>query len=229
MDENSEKKDSLLGTLGKVVEELIFEKPVEEVDAKPEEPVPAPPPQGKESALKAEQQAVVQKTQEPVDRKIYDKLKAALADKNSAFSQFEEMLGSLSDVITDESMRYAAALRAVGKSYGITLDQIIGSLDAKLGTLDEENKKFSATIKQSESDLAEFENKVLQKEQAIDALRKQIAALEAERKDIESSVTERKEKIEAVRRDFFSTVDTVKMEIGRQKDVIVKYLQGGKQ
>jgi chromosome segregation ATPase len=229
MDDNPEKKEGLLGTLGKVVEDLIFEKSAQGEDAKPadtEQPAPAEP---KQPAAKVEPPAAVQETRAPADRKIYEKLKAALDSKNSAFSQFEEMLDSLSDVIADEAMRYAAALRAVGKSYGTTLDQIIASLDVKLGTLDKEQEKFSATIKQSETELAEFENRIQQKDQAIESLRKQITALETEKKDIESSISEKKEKIEAVRRDFFSTADTVKMEIGRQKDCIVKYLQGGKQ
>ena len=229
MDDTSEKKDGLLGTLGKVVEDLIFEKSAQGEDTKPadtEQPAPAEP---KQPAAKVEQPSVIQETRPPADLKIYEKLKAALDSKNSAFSQFEEMLDSLSDVIADEPMRYAAALRAVGKSYGTTLDQIIASLDVKLGTLDKEQEKFSATIKQSETELAEFENRMLQKDQAIESLRKQISSLEAEKKDIESSAREKKERIEAVRRDFISTVDTVKMEIGRQKDVIVKYLQGGKQ
>jgi chromosome segregation ATPase len=228
MDENSEKKEGILGALGKVVGELIFEKSSQDEETKPADTEQSVSPLDKRTAEIVEQPAVVQNTQPPADQKIYEKLHAALDSKNSEFSQFKEMLDSLSDVITDEAMRYTAALRAVNKSYGTTLDQIIASLDVKLGILDEEKEKFTTTIQKSESELAEFENSVGQKELAIESLRKQITALEAEKKNIENSIIEKKQKIEAVRRDFFSTVDTVKVEIGHQKTVIIKYLQGGK-
>ena len=164
-----------------------------------------------------------------VDKKIYEKLKAALEGKVSPFSQFSEMFNSLSEVITDEATRYAAALKAVGKSYGITLDQILRSMDESLGALDGEKEKFSATVKQSEEELVKLRNQLQQKQEAVESLRKQAEILEAERKDIERSINEKSGKIEAVRKDFFSAVEMVKAEVGQQKDIIMKYLQGGKQ
>ena len=227
MDEKTDEK-GLFGSLGKVVENLIFEKSDEQEESVPVETTEVPS-RNNEKDAKVEPVIASQPTPSPVDSKIYEKLKTVIDGKVNAFSQFDEMLNSLSDVITDEAMRYAAALKAVGKSYGITLDQIIRSVDVKLGALDEEKEKFSATVKQSESELGELQSKVVQKDQAIESLRKQIGILEMEKKDIETSVNEKRGKIEAVRKDFFSTVDTLKVEISRQKEIIMKYLQGGKQ
>jgi hypothetical protein len=228
MDENQEKKEGLFGSLGKVVGDLIFEDsaeeevpPVqEEAEPKPQEVKPPPP---------VESATVVPAAPAKVDKKIYEKLKAALEGKGSPFSQFSEMFNSLSEVITDEAMRYAAALKAVGKSYGITLDQILRSMDESLGALDGEKEKFSATVKQSEEELVKLRNQLQQKQEAVESLRKQAEILEAEKKDIERSINEKSGKIEAVRKDFFSAVEMVKAEVGQQKDIIMKYLQGGKQ
>ena len=227
MDEKSDEK-GLFGSIGKVVENLIFEKSAVQEENAPAEAPDAP---SRNSGTEAKVEPVIASQQPPaqVDRKIYEKLKAVIDGKGNAFSQFDEMLNSLSDVITDEAMRYAAALKAVGKSYGITLEQIIRSMDVKLGALDEEKEKFSATVKQSESELGELQGKIVQKDQAIESLRKQIGMLEMEKKEIETSVNEKRGKIEAVRKDFFSTADTLKVEIARQKEIIMKYLQGGKQ
>jgi chromosome segregation ATPase len=145
------------------------------------------------------------------------------------FSQFNEMLASLSDVITDEAMRYAAAMKAVGKSYSITADQIIRAMDVKLGALDEEKKKFSGTIKQSEEELADFHSQLTQKDQAIQSLRNQIGIIETEKQDIERIINEKKGKIEAVRRDFSAAADALKVEMEQQKEIIARYLKGGKQ
>jgi len=228
MDENQEKKEGLFGSLGKVVGDLIFEKSPEE-DAQPA--------QGEEEQKTRDVKPPVQEATAPVvpeapakvDKKIYEKLKAALEGKGSPFSQFTEMFDSLSEVITDEATRYAAALKAVGKSYGITLDQILRSMDESLGALDGEKEKFSATVKQSEEELVKLRNQLLQKQEAVESLRKQAEILESEKKDIERSINEKSGKIDAVRKDFFSAVEMVKAEVGRQKDIIMKYLQGGKQ
>jgi chromosome segregation ATPase len=228
MDENQEKKEGLFGTLGKVVEDLIFEKS-EEGETQPVEGEGEQKPQEVKPAAKEEPPTVARETPAKVDKKIYEKLKAALEGKGSAFSQFSEMFDSLSDVITDEATRYAAALKAVGKSSGITLDQILRSLDDSLGALDGEKEKFSATVTQSEEELVKLRSQLQQKEEAVESLRKQTAALEAEKKDIERSITDKTGKIEAVRKDFFSAVEMVKAEVGQRKDTIMKYLQGGKQ
>jgi len=228
MDENQEKKEGLFSSLGKVVEDLIFENPAEEEvppvqgegEQKPRDVKPPPP---------VETATVVPAAPAKVDKKIYEKLKAALEGKGSPFSQFSEMFNSLSEVITDEATRYAAALKAVGKSYGITLDQILRSMDESLGALDGEKEKFSATVKQSEEELVKLRNQLLQKQEAVESLRKQAEILETEKKDIERSINEKSGKIEAVRKDFFSAVEMVKAEVGQQKDIIMKYLQGGKQ
>jgi chromosome segregation ATPase len=227
MEEKSDEK-GLFGTIGKVVENLIFEKSVGQEDGEPAKTPEAPIRTG-ETEAKDEPAIVSRQTPSPVDRKIYEKLKAVIEGKGNAFSQFDEMLNSLSDVITDEAMRYAAALKAVGKSYGITLDQIIRSMDVKLGALDEEKEKFSATVKQSENELDDLQNKIVEKDKSMESLRKQIGILEMEKKEIEAAVNEKRGKIEAVRKDFFSTADTLKIEIDRQKEIIMKYLQGGKQ
>jgi chromosome segregation ATPase len=228
MDDNTEKKEGLFGSLGKVVEDLIFEKPAEEETQPVSEEVGQKPPEIK-PAPKEETAAVVPEAPQKIDRKIYEKLKAALENKGSAFSQFTEMFSSLSEVITDEATRYAAALKAVGKSYGITLDQILRSMDDSLGALEGETEKFSATVKQSEEELVQLRTQLQQKDQAVESLRKQAEKLETEKMDIERSINEKSGKIEAVRRDFFSAVEMVKAEVGQQKNIIMKYLQGGKQ
>lgn len=228
MDENSEKKEGLFSNLGKVVEDLIFEKPAEE-ETQPVEPVDAPKPQDTATAAKDAPAPDVRETPPKVDHKIYEKLKAALEGKESAFSLFIDMYNSLSDVITDEAMRYAAALKAVGKSNGITLDQIIRAMDDKMGALDSEKEKFSETVKQSEDELGKFQSQLEQKDQSMASLRKQIEALEAEKKDLEKTISEKASKIESVRKGFFSTVEVVKAEISQQKEIIMKYVQGGKQ
>lgn len=228
MDDNQEKKEGLFGSLGKVVEDLIFEKS-EEDEAQPVQEEAGQKPQEVKPAPKTEPAAVVPDAPRTVDRKIYEKLKAALEGKGSAYSQFSEMFDSLSEVISDEATRYAAALKAVGKSGGITLDQILRSMDESLGALDGEQEKFSATIRQSEEELAKCRDELRRKDEAVESLRKQMAALETEKKDIERSITDKAEKIEAVRKDFFSAVEVVKAEVGQRKETIMKYLQGGKQ
>lgn len=228
MDENQEKKEGLFGSLGKVVEDLIFENPAEE-EAQPVQGEAEQKPRDVKPPAHVETATVVPEAPAKVDKKIYEKLKAALEGKVSPFSQFSEMFNSLSEVITDEATRYAAALKAVGKSYNITLDQILRSIDESLGALDGEKEKFSVTVKQSEEELAKLRNQLQQKQEAVESLRKQAEILDAEKKDIERSINEKSGKIEAVRKDFFSAVEMVKAEVGQQKDIIMKYLQGGKQ
>jgi chromosome segregation ATPase len=228
MDENQEKKEGLFGSLGKVVEDLIFEKPAEEQAPPAQEEAEQKPQQAKPAAREATA-PVVPDAPPKVDRKIYEKLKTALEGKGSAYSQFTEMFNSLSEVISDEATRHAAALKAVGKSYNITLDQILRSMDDSLGALDGEREKFSATIRQSEEELAKFRDQLLQKQQAIESLRKQAESLEAEKREIERAINDKTGKIESVRKDFFSAVELVKAEVCQRKDIIMKYLQGGKQ
>jgi len=228
MDESQEKKEGLFGSLGKVVEDLIFEKPAEEEEPpvqqeEQQKPRDVTPPAQEERAT------VAPVSPPKVDRKIYEKLKAALEGKDSPFSQFSEMLNSLSEVIADEATRHAAALKAVGKSYGITLDQILRSMDDSLGALDGEKEKFSATIRQSEEDLGKYRDQLRQKEEAIASLRKQAESLETEKNEIERTIAEKAGKIEAVRKDFLTAVEMVRSEVGQRKDIIMKYLQGGKQ
>jgi predicted nucleic acid-binding Zn-ribbon protein len=228
MDENTEKKEGLFGTLGKVVEDLIFEKSEEE-DTPPAPEGGEQKPQEVKTAVKEEATTAVPVPPPQVDKKIYEKLKSALQSGDNAFSRFSEMLDSLSDVIADEATRYAAALKAVGKSYGITLDQILRSMDDSLGALEGEKEKFSASVRQSEEELEKLRSRLQQKEGDLEALRKQAETLAGEKKEIEAAISDKSGKIEAVRRNFLSAVEMVKAETGQRKDVIMKYLQGGKQ
>ncbi len=228
MDEKSDDK-GLFGAIGKAVGNLIFENADDPEENKSTETAEAGSAKDGDTAKIEEPVAVVRNTSPAVDPKIYERLKAAVDGKTTPFSHFSDMLDSLSDVINDEAMRYAAALKAVGKSYGITLDEIIRSIDVKLGTLDQEKEKFSETMKKSEEELGEFQDKILQKEQAIESLRRQIGVIEAEKREIEKSVNEKKLKIELVRKDFSSAADMLKVEIAGRKEIVLKYLQGGKQ
>jgi chromosome segregation ATPase len=228
MEEKSDEQ-GFLGKIGAAVEDLIFEKPAEADEVKAAETPGATPSPDSGSAPQKETASVPQKTNTPVNPKIFEKLKSAVDGKVNAFSQFNEMLASLSDVIADEAMRYAAAMKAVGKSYSITADQIIRAMDVKLGALEEEKKKFSGTIKQSEEELAGFHSQLTQKDQAIQSLRNQIGMIEAEKQDVERIMNEKKGKIEAVRRDFSAAADALKVEMEQQKEIMVKYLKGGKQ
>jgi chromosome segregation ATPase len=228
MDEKSDDK-GLFGTIGKVVGNLIFEKTDDSEESSSTETLQTASSAESSPVKKEVPELAARENPPPVDPKIYEKLKSVVDGKVSPFSQFSDMLDSLSEVISDESTRYAAALKAVGKSYGITLDQIVSSIDAKLGTLDEEKDKFSATMKKSEEELAGFQDKILQKDKAIESLRQQMEVLEAEKREIERSVNEKKMKIEMVRKDFVSSADMLKVEIARRKEIVLKFLQGGKQ
>lgn len=227
MDENSDKKTGLFGKMGKVVEDLIFENPVEE-EAQPTQENTEQQRQDEKPAARKEATPVVPDVPSKVDSVIYKKLKSALEGKGGAFSQFSDMFDSLSEVIADQATRHAAAMKAVGKSYGITLDQILQSLDDSLGVLDGEKEKFSATIRQSGEELVTYRDQVRQKEQAIENLRKQMETLETEKREIERSIAEKSGKIETVRKDFLCALDVVKAEVLQRKDVIMHYLQGGK-
>ena len=85
MDDNQEKKEGLFGSLGKVVEDLIFEKSGED-EAQPVQEEAGQKPQEVKPAPKTEPAAVVPDAPRTVDRKIYEKLKAALEGKGSAYS-----------------------------------------------------------------------------------------------------------------------------------------------
>lgn len=228
MDENQEKKEGLFGSLGKIMENIIFEKSGEE-DAQPVREEAGGEPREIKPAPKEEPAPVVPDSPRKVDRNIYDKLKAALDEKDNAYTLFSEMFESLSEVIADEATRYAAALKAVGKTGGVTLDRILADMDDSLKTLEGERNRFAATIQQSEEELAKCRGQLREKDEAIASLRKQAEAIEAEKKDIERSVTDKTGRIETVRQDFNSAVDMVKAEVNRRKETILKYLQGGKQ
>lgn len=228
MDENQEKKEGLFGSLGKIMENIIFEKSGEE-DAQPVREEAGGEPREIKPAPKEEPAPVVPDSPRKVDRNIYDKLKAALDEKDNAYTLFSEMFESLSEVIADEATRYAAALKAVGKTGGVTLDRILADMDDSLKTLEGERNRFAATIQQSEEELAKCRGQLREKDEAIASLRKQAEAIEAEKKDIERSVADKTGRIETVRQDFNSAVDMVKAEVNRRKETILKYLQGGKQ
>ena len=209
----AEKDDEtgFLDKVGKVMGDIIFEKD------EGEKPV-----QVKETAENKPSQAASASpsSQNPpqVDKVIYEKLKVSIEARGGAFTQLTDMANSLKDIIADEAMRFAAALKAIGKTSGITYSQVVQSLDAKLAALNEEISKFENTIKQKIIELDDLNTQITSRQQKIDSLKAQISQLETEQKDIMKKISSEKSKIEGVKSSFSVTSEVLKSEILRQKE-----------
>jgi chromosome segregation ATPase len=218
----AEKDDGtgFLDKVGKVVGDIIFEKEDVERPVQDREPADIKPSQA--AAAPPSSQNVPQ-----IDKAIYEKLKVSTETKAGAFIQLTDMANSLKDVIADEATRFAAALKAVGKTSGITYSQVVQSLDAKLAALNEENSKFENTIKQKITELDDMNSQITSRQQKIDTLKAQISQLETEQKDIMKKISSEKSKIEGVKGSFSVTSEVLRAEIVRQKESMMKYLKGG--
>ena len=153
-----------------------------------------------------------------VDQKVCDALRSTINDTGSSFSQFLDMLSSLTEVISDEATRYAAAMKAVSKM-GVTQDQIIRALDTKLGVLEEEKGRFEISISKKTESIKDINPKVMEKLKQIDLLQKEV-------EDLKLSEKEENDKILTSRTSFMGAYNTVKGEIERQKEIIEKYIGG---
>lgn len=156
---------------------------------------------------------------------LFEKLKKAVDGTSNPFTQFKEMLASLSDIIPDEPTRFAAALRAVNRSYKYTAEQIIFAMNGRLKSLQSESKQFSESLIQDKKDLAKLESQLKDKDRSIESLTKQISQLISEKADIETGIRKKQATLQANSRDLSSAVDALKKEIEEENELVLRYLK----
>jgi chromosome segregation ATPase len=122
---------------------------------------------------------------------------------------FMKTLKSLESTIADEATRIKVAF-TTGESYGVNPAAVTASSQTLKAQLADEQKKFSQTlereavskVKLEETDVADIDKQLQQKNTTVQDLLKEIEALKTERAAKLTEINEAKGKIEAIRRDF---------------------------
>ena len=151
----------------------------------------------------------------------------ALGESN-AFTRFQEMVQSLTDVISDDAMRYLAALKAVGKSYGITATQIVSEVEAKLESLKTEKEQYAEKLDESKRELESFNRKLRERDQAIESMKRQLDSLLTDKKVIETAIVEKQKSLAGMKKGDLSDLETRYGELELQRQELLKYFKKAK-
>jgi hypothetical protein len=233
-DENGKKDEGMFGGIRKAFHHAVFVD--EEVPGgKPSETSTNQQEQGAaETAPPVFNAGVVKKPAEEVktncskvDPQIYETLQEAIGEKGSAFTKFMEMLKTFEDVIGDELTRYKSAMKAVNKTGGITLEQILKAIETRVSALQAEREKFNSTLTERGSNIDSMTAELKAKEDDIIRHQAEIDRLKKEQDKIKGNVAKEKARIEEVRANFDVTVNALEEEHTQAKEKITNYLKGG--
>lgn len=163
-----------------------------------------------------------------VNDATYKLLISAIEGTGSAYTQFADMMKSLSEAgVTDnEGKLYTAAFTAVSKQ-GLTFDQIVRALDTRLNALDEENKKFVGTMDVKTVGIKKTLAEVKEREDNIASLKKKIEDLLRQNNEAQQGIAAEKAKMEDIQAKFNAALERVKSEVQETKSRLIKYLKKG--
>jgi len=161
------------------------------------------------------------------DEAIKKEILSTVSSCDPVYAQFFDMVASLRGVIPDERTCYNSAFVALSKTVGLTVDQIIYSIDNTLQCLGKENQKFLQTLEDKKLDIESLQKGIKSRDAQVAELRQQIASLEAEKSKIQQNVDKETRSIESVTLNFNGASKSVETELNNSKTKIMSYLNKG--
>jgi chromosome segregation ATPase len=210
MAEKPEKK----GILGRISEALYEKVETGEGDGAIAAAAPVP--------ATGEPAAVEQPEENPTGLAV--KLRDQIAARGPAFTQFLALVASFSEIITEESGRYRAAMKALEKTGNVGRDQVLFAGKDQLQALESQREVFAEAVSRKRRQLrqggAEVESiraKIAELQQEMDALREHEQSLLRAAAAEEASV-------KAAEESFGSILGGLQDEITSVREKIKKYL-----
>lgn len=162
-----------------------------------------------------------------VDEKTYAALSNAVFSKDTPYAKFLKILNPLKDVIVDEATRFKAAYKVI-QSSGVSLNEIIGSVDVHASTLEREGEKFSKALEeQNNSAVGTLERQYAETEESLTRLRGEITKLEAMKSQLEADISIERAKVETVKSNFEAAYELLHQQLENDKNKLTQHLKGG--
>jgi len=157
------------------------------------------------------------------DVKFTDLLLKAIESNNLQgfdYLEFKNSLKSLESVIPDENMRYKSAYE-MAKTMGLNKEKLVQSANHYLGILTAEDKKFKDALSnqrakqiQGRADqLAAVEKSILDKENMIKSLTKEIETAKSQLQAVRNEINDSVVKIDSTNQQFVASYNLVYSQI----------------
>lgn len=162
-----------------------------------------------------------------IDQGFYDQLADAISAKGKSYDVFTGMLNDLS-VIPDEKQRFEAALKALARTSGMSVDELIHALDAKAETLKAESDEFSGVLEDKHKTIQGLTAEITAIDQKIAEIEAEKQRLLGEKKGIEANQQELQEKASKAETDFGNAIKKIQAELREARAKIINFLGGSK-
>ena len=151
--------------------------------------------------------------------KIYDMLMAAIGQsgfKSQGYLELIKGVNALDKIVPDEATRFKSAF-AMASTGGMSLQNVLLSIDYYLDVLKKEKDKFQSTLEGQLGSIKSLESDV-------EAKKKDIARLQDEQAELERRIAADKAKIAETTGGFNSSFDKAANKLSSDKEKIVRYL-----
>jgi hypothetical protein len=188
-------------------EEAVPEKP----EGRGKEPAPAAPASGPTAGS-------------PTD--LAARLRAEIAGRGQAFTQFLALAASFAEIIPDEFGRYRAAMKALEKTGNLTRNEVLQGSKDQLLALRSQREVFAGTVSEKREALRQQGSGVEGIRAQIAELQQTIGSLQAQEQGILRGIVAEQQKLKAAEEGFTALIAALEQEITSSREKLEKYLPG---
>ncbi|HRO73634.1 MAG TPA: hypothetical protein PK611_08195, partial [Saprospiraceae bacterium] len=136
------------------------------------------------------------------------------------YLEYKNSLKSISNVISDETMRYKSAFE-MAKTMGLDKKKLLDSAAFYLNVLGGEQKKFLDAIENQKSKqiqgrvntIEDLDNKIVEKKKTIEQLNKDLESINEQMSVLKKEINEEVTKIEVTNKQFMASYEYVTSQI----------------
>jgi ribosomal protein L37AE/L43A len=153
--------------------------------------------------------------------RLRDEIRKEIEAEDAILGKFLGLVESFQDIISEEKLRYNAAIKALSKTSGISRQNILEATDNQLEELKILEKDVMSTLPDFRKDLKTLESKSKEIKNEIAQLREKIGQLEKEEQEILDGMAGRERDMKAVE----ETVEKLFTDIGSEITGIRKKIE----
>ncbi len=162
-----------------------------------------------------------------LNERMVDTILRAIKDKHEVgmdYIKFKQSIQNLMAMNMDEVTSVKSAF-ATASTMGLDKDALIKSIFAYQGVIDNERDKFidslknqiKAKIEEPEAQIVQLDKTIVDHQQKIEALQREIAIIESNKETIKADVVQQKEKIESIRKEFLVVYEAFSKNLADDK------------
>jgi len=153
--------------------------------------------------------------------RLRDEIRKEIETEDKTFGKFLGLVESFQDIISEEKLRYNAAIKALSKTSGVSRQNVLEAADNQLEELKMLEKDVMSTLPDFRKDLKAMESKSKEIKNELAKLREKIGQLQKEEQKILDGIAARERDMKAVE----ESVGKIFTEIGSEITGIRKKIE----